>query len=87
MIKEFEDKKRSTYICKPEFSAEGRGIKLIRRIEDIDLNSNLICQKYIKKPFLINGLKFDMRVYVLVTSIDPLRVYVHREGLARFGTE
>ena len=48
---------------------------------------NLIVQRYISNPFLINGLKFDLRLYVLITSIDPIKVYLHDDGLVRFATQ
>ena len=44
-------------------------------------------QEYLNTPFLIDGLKFDMRIYVLVMSADPLKIFVHQEGLVRFATQ
>ena len=34
-------------------------------------------QQYIHNPYLIDGLRFDIGVYVALTSIDPLRVYTY----------
>lgn len=39
------------------------------------------------KPYLIDNLKFDLRIYALIFGVDPLRVFVYQEGLARFATE
>uniref|UniRef100_A0A2K5EJG9 Tubulin tyrosine ligase like 13 n=1 Tax=Aotus nancymaae TaxID=37293 RepID=A0A2K5EJG9_AOTNA len=38
------------------------------------------------QPFLIDAFKFDMRIYVLITSCDPLQIFMYEEGLARFAT-
>ncbi|XP_049639693.1 tubulin polyglutamylase TTLL13 [Suncus etruscus] len=83
----FGRKRRNcTYICKPDSGCQGRGIFITRNPRDIKPGEHMICQQYIAKPFLINGLKFDMRIYVLITSCDPLRVFMYEEGLARFAT-
>ena len=46
----------------------------------------IFSHRYISNPYLIRGSKFDLRVYVYVTSYDPLRIYIFRDGLARFAT-
>ena len=43
-----------------------------------------IAQRYIVNTFLINRRKFTLKLFVLVASVRPLRVYVHRRGLAIF---
>jgi hypothetical protein len=46
----------------------------------------MVVQRYVAKPHLIDGFKYDLRIYVNVVGISPLRVYVHKHGLARFAT-
>jgi hypothetical protein len=46
----------------------------------------MIASEYISNPLLIDGYKFDLRVYVAITSFNPLRVYIYDEGLTRFAT-
>ena len=47
----------------------------------------MIVQEYIPNPLLIDDLKFDVRIYVLMTSIEPLKLYIFEDGLVRFSTE
>jgi len=60
---------------------------MIDEISEVPLNESLVISKYISNPLLINGLKFDLRLYVLVTSFDPLKIYIYNEGLVRFASE
>ncbi|KAK4873639.1 hypothetical protein RN001_012999 [Aquatica leii] len=74
------------YIIKPPASARGTGIKVINRWSQLPKRMSLVVQQYISNPYLINKSKFDLRLYVLVTSFDPLRIYLYPDGLVRFAS-
>lgn len=62
-------------------------ISLIRNCEKLPAQDHFIVQEYLDKPFLMEGYKFDLRIYILVTSCDPLRIFLYNDGLVRMGTE
>ncbi|KAF5836848.1 tubulin-tyrosine ligase family-domain-containing protein [Dunaliella salina] len=87
--------KKQIYILKPDAGCQGKGIKLVqggkeenmaKAIREMEL-PNAVAQHYMAKPLLVNGFKFDVRLYALVLSCDPLRVFIYKEGLTRICTE
>ncbi|XP_070578674.1 tubulin polyglutamylase TTLL5-like isoform X32 [Ptychodera flava] len=79
-------KDKSTWIVKPIASSRGRGIFLINHPQQLPLDETLLVARYIHNPLCIDGFKFDLRLYVAVTSYDPVRIYIYEEGLTRFAT-
>jgi len=77
----------TTLIIKPVASACGRGVRLLHRLPRPDQFPGCLAQQYIGAPLLLNGFKFDIRLYVVVTSFDPLRVFLFDEGLVRLAAE
>jgi len=89
-VKHFVQNEKSVWIVKPSKLSRGRGISLItspKMITKKMMKENYVCSKYIDDPYLINGMKFDMRIYVFVTSYLPLRIYIYNDSLIRFATE
>ena len=83
------DHKDAIYIAKPQAGAQGDNIALFKELRDLPFtldNKDIIVQRYLDKPLLLDGLKFDLRVYVVVVGIDPVQAFVCEEGLARFCT-
>lgn len=83
----FHNEKYVKWIVKPPASSQGKGIYLVDSINEVPIDENCIISKYIENPLLINNLKFDIRIYVLISSYEPLRIYMYEEGLVRFACE
>ncbi|XP_027038138.1 polyglutamylase complex subunit TTLL1-like isoform X3 [Pocillopora verrucosa] len=100
-VEEFRKNPSSTWIMKPTNKSQGKGIFLINRLSQLkkwskDSRGTLlvhpsgkdayVISRYIDNPLLIGGKKFDLRIYVLVTSYRPLKCYLYKLGFCRFCT-
>ncbi|XP_060881988.1 tubulin glycylase 3A-like [Metopolophium dirhodum] len=82
----------NTWILKPTSNCSGHGIMLSRDLHTIKkkiteagvLKNNYILQKYIERPLLINTCKIDLRQWFLVTNMNPVVVWMYKEGYVRF---
>ena len=97
LLRDFREK-GGTWIMKPIGRAQGTGIFLVNKAKQIEdwlkkrgtevaenkLSDDYVCQRYVDNPYLVDDRKFDMRIYVLCLSYQPLKVYLYREGFARF---
>ena len=79
--------KSNMWIVKPTSSSQGKGIFILDKLEYAPKHEACVISRYIDNPLLLFGHKFDLRIYVVVTCYDPLRIYVYREGLVRLATE
>jgi tubulin polyglutamylase TTLL6/13 len=58
---------------------------LAQRAKCVRKQPAFVCQEYIHPPHLIAGVKYDLRLYVLITHSQPaLTVWLFDEGLVRF---
>ncbi|VDP86761.1 unnamed protein product [Echinostoma caproni] len=93
---EFKRNPSSTWIMKPSSKARGIGIFLINKLSEgrsgmigstpTCSRDTYVISRYIDNPLLIGGKKFDLRLYILVTSFRPLKAYIYKLGFCRFCT-
>ena len=93
---EYKKTKKALWIVKPVNLSRGRGVHLLKgesefkqlykKSTQLSLPQYLI-SKYIDRPHLLNNKKYDLRIYVLIASFTPLRIYLYNNGLVRFATE
>ena len=80
-------------ILKPDDGTQGEGIFILRSLPDLarrlaTARESLVVQRYIDRPLLLEGrLKFDVRLYALILSLEPRRLLLCRDGLVRCCSE
>ncbi|MBS0362631.1 MAG: tetratricopeptide repeat protein [Proteobacteria bacterium] len=75
------------YIVKPIRGSGGQGIRVTPDISGELAAQDVVVQRYIDRPYLIEGHKGHCRIYCLIASADPLRAYVYSEGIVRIAPE
>ena len=82
VMEEIIETEKSPWIAKLSTGKRAMGIKLITSVGDIPRGKDeYIAQRYISDPLLLGGRKFHIRLYLVITNLQPLRAIVHREGL------
>jgi tubulin monoglycylase TTLL15 len=77
----------ATFVLK---NFDNRGVKIVtpEEIRVMELSSSRFVQVFVDDPFLVHGHAFDLGVYVLITSLEPLTIYrFTSECLLRFCPE
>ncbi len=80
---EDEDEDEGIWLVKPSGEACGWGIAVVKGWEALDAEvmarrcSAVVVQKYVERPLTLRpqGRKFDLRLWVLVTSLQPLAMW------------
>lgn len=75
------------YIVKPIRGSGGQGISVVADLAGVLDRTDVVVQRYIDRPYLVDGRKGHLRIYGLITSTEPLRAYVYSEGVVRFAPE
>ena len=65
-------KNQGYYVQKETYASMGRGIKISNQLENFNYSVKSVSQEYLNEPALINNRKFDIRYYIMMTSIDTL---------------
>eukprot|EP00659_Diplonema_papillatum_P007271 gene7271-11213_t len=81
------DSRPATWIAKSSHGSKGLGVKIskdkhsvLQYVDAQPKKYKWVVQQYVERPFLLQGRKFDIRTWVLMTG---QRVFVYKRGVCR----
>lgn len=74
------------WILKPTNASKGQGVRVIGDPSEAPLAPNWLVQEYIGNPHTIRGHKYVLRLYMLIAGIEPVRIYLYRQGFAKLAS-
>ena len=78
-FKDYKLSKDNLWLMKPPDEIQGIGVKIIKNFTK--LYKKGVITHYVPNPLLLYGKKFDLRVFILISSFLPLKIYFNNEGL------
>jgi len=84
---EAHKKSPGPWIVKPRNLHNGHGIRLIKSPDEAPRETGWVVQRYVDKPYLVEHRKMSLRVFLLITSVSPPRVYLFQGGRTVFSVE
>jgi len=93
LLRDIRTSSKSYWIAKPNDEYGGSGISVWRHddpafrklLRDCSKTRSIV-QRYLHNPLLLGPFKFHMRVHLVITSLMPLKAYVHEGGQVLCGT-
>ncbi|NOX83108.1 MAG: hypothetical protein GXP06_09015 [Alphaproteobacteria bacterium] len=75
------------WIAKPKRLSRGRGISVHADAATLPNDAKWLAQEYLADAHLYDGYKYVLRCYVLISSVEPLRVYLYKDGFVKLASE
>ena len=61
---------------------EKGSVKLITDKKEVRESDDYVIQQYVNNPHLMDGLRYELKVYVLITCVHPLTIFMYQDAIA-----
>jgi tetratricopeptide (TPR) repeat protein len=87
LLKHAAENPGALFIAKPRRGTGGQNMTISRDAASLADKPDVVVQRYVERPYLVDGRKGHVRLHGLVASLDPFRAYLHAEGVVRFAPQ